>query len=101
MAQVIEQSVAAVGRTAALWLKRLSGPPPKLYDPSIYPISGAMKRFNAVNREHGFGTAYNKARMESQFRVGYLVGQDANGNKYYENKDMPYGGTYPASSRAP
>jgi len=64
--------------------------PPPIYNPSIYPISGAIKRFNEVYRQEGLGGVYNKARMESQFRVGYLIGTDANGNKYYENKDAPY-----------
>jgi len=64
--------------------------PPKIYNPSNYPISGAIKKFNEVYRQEGLGGVYNKARMESQFRVGFLVGTDANGNKYYENPDSPY-----------
>eukprot|EP00966_Prymnesium_polylepis_P234680 5428328-Prymnesium_polylepis.1 len=64
--------------------------PPKVYNPSVYPLDGAIKRFTDIWTKNGFNYAYNKARMESTFRIGYLVGTDANGNKYYEQKDAPY-----------
>lgn len=78
--------VDALAKAAGALMKK----PLKVYDPSVYPIAGAIKKFNEVYRQEGLGTVYNKARMESQFRVGFLVGKDANGNKYYENKDAPY-----------
>jgi len=71
----------------------LAKKPPKLYDPSCYPLSGAIKKFQEMQRKEGFAGAYNKVRMESTLRRGTFVGTDRNGNKYYENLDMPYGRT--------
>jgi NADH:ubiquinone oxidoreductase subunit len=74
--------------------KMLMSAPPKLYNPSYLTIERAMKRFNEVMRsEGGFGMALNKARMETTFRKGTFVGTDYNGNKYYEDRDAPYGRT--------
>ena len=47
----------------------------------------------------GLGAAYNKLRQESRLRAGTFVGQDYNGNKYFEDKNAPYGA--PRKSPAP
>ena len=74
--------------------KFLTSPAPKLYNPSYLTIERAMKRFNEVIRAEGsFGMALNKARMETSMRKGTYVGADYNGNKYYEDRDAPYGRT--------
>lgn len=74
--------------------KFLTSPAPKLYNPSYLTIERAMKRFNEVMRTEGsFGMALNKARMETSLRKGQYVGNDYNGNKYYEDRDAPYGRT--------
>lgn len=76
--------------------------PPKLYDPTVATMRGWMKKFSEVWAKDGFGAAYNKLRMENVMRSGTLVGVDANGNKFYENKSAPYGRTrwveYPTPS---
>ena len=73
----------------------LSKPPPKVYDPSVYPLSGAISKYLRLKKEMAAergdeGLAYNKARMESTFREGTYVGMDYNGNKYYEDLNAPY-----------
>jgi len=74
-------------------MKTLSKPPPKLFFPSFVNFKGALARFKEVERKEGFGLAYNKARMETVFRKGTFVGTDYNGNKYYEDRNAPYGRT--------
>ena len=49
------------------------------------------EKFNEEYLKNGLGPTYNKLRMLNYFRSGTLVGTDTNGNKYYENKDAPYG----------
>ena len=65
--------------------------PPKLFDPTAVSMRGWMKKFNEEYLKNGLGPTYNKLRMLNYFRSGTLVGTDTNGNKYYENKDAPYG----------
>merc|ERR1719482_1836776 len=67
--------------------------PPKLFFPSSVTTKPAMAKFNEVLRKEGFGRTYNKARMETTFRKGTLVGTDYNGNKYFEDRNAPYGRT--------
>ena len=74
-------------------LAALKKPPPKLYFPSFVNLDGFLARFKEAQRKEGFGRAYNKTRMESTLRKGTLVGSDYNGNKYYEDRDAPYGRT--------
>ena len=65
----------------------LSKKPPKTFDPTCYPTAGFWKKWADTARAEGPWGAYRKLRMESVFRVGYQVGTDANGNKYFENPD--------------
>ena len=83
----------AVVRWAGNMLAALKKPPPKLYFPSFVNLDGFLARFKEAQRKEGFGRAYNKTRMESTLRKGTLVGSDYNGNKYYEDRDAPYGRT--------
>ena len=79
-------------------LSALRRGPPRIWDPTTHTIAGWTRRFNEVWRSHGFGAAYNKLRIESAMRGdGTLVGTDANGNRYFENKSAPSG----ARARAP
>jgi hypothetical protein len=78
---------------ATRMMKKLSQPPPKLFYPSFVNFKGFLSKFKEVQRKDGFGLAYNKLRMESFFRKGSLIGTDYNGNKYYEDRNAPYGRT--------
>lgn len=71
----------------------MRGPPKNVYNPEYLTANNFFKRFNEVQRAEGFGLAYNKTRMESTLRKGTFVGMDYNGNKYYEDKNAPYGRT--------
>jgi len=81
-----------------IWATFLRGPP-KAFNPTYLTATNWMKRWKEVEREEnakgnwGFGKAYNKARMETVMRKGTYVGTDYNGNKYYEDKNAPYGRT--------
>ena len=91
---MVDVALAWVAKTASFIMKG----PPKLYNPSFLFINRAVKRFNEVMLKegggmNGFGKAYNKARMETSLRKGTLVGTDYNGNKYYEDREAPYGRT--------
>jgi len=93
-----EQAVAAVTKWASKMIAGAMAGPPKVYNPQYHTWKAWMSRWAEVSREagggfHGFGVAYNKARMESVFRKGTLVGTDGNGNKYYENREATYGRT--------
>jgi len=69
--------------------------PVKRWHPDFVSINGWMKRFKDISRAEGFGTAYNKLRMETTMRQqeGHFVGTDYNGNRYYENLNAPSGHT--------
>jgi NADH:ubiquinone oxidoreductase subunit len=69
------------------------GAPPKVYNPQYMTGKNFLKRLSEVTRKEGWFGAYNKLRMESTFRKGTLVGTDANGNKYYQDLEAPYGRT--------
>jgi len=78
----------------------LSKFPVKRYNPQYLTPANFFKKFSEVQREaanagkdNPFGVAYNKLRMETTFRKGVLVGTDYNGNKYYEDRNAPYGRT--------
>ena len=83
-------AVISFAKTAAT---KLSAPPPKLFFPSYLNFPNFFKRWGEVQRKEGFAGAYNKLRMETTFRKGTLVGKDYNGNKYYEDRNAPYGRT--------
>jgi hypothetical protein len=66
--------------------------PPAIYDPTVHTMRGWQKKFQEVWLKEGFGAAYNNLRMMTVMRTGgVLVGQDHLGNRYFENKDAPYG----------
>eukprot|EP00908_Phaeocystis_cordata_P018993 Transcript_30491.p2 GENE.Transcript_30491~~Transcript_30491.p2 ORF type:complete len:218 (-),score=76.94 Transcript_30491:219-872(-) len=68
--------------------------PPAIYDPTVHTMRGWQKKFQEVWLKEGFGAAYNNLRMMTVMRTGgVLVGQDHLGNRYFENKDAPYGRT--------
>mmetsp|Transcript_13623 Transcript_13623/g.41456 ORF Transcript_13623/g.41456 Transcript_13623/m.41456 type:complete len:224 (-) Transcript_13623:372-1043(-) len=72
----------------------LTRPPPPIWDPTMVTIRRWTERFKQVWRTQGLATAYNKLRMENQLRAGgQLVGTDANGNRYFEDLNAPYGRT--------
>ena len=75
----------------------MAGPPKigagGLYNPQYITGENALKRFSETVRAEGYWGAYNKLRMESVYRKGTLVGSDGNGNKYYEDRNAPYGRT--------
>jgi len=86
-------TVVATMEPAMKWvtktIKFLSQAPPKQYNPSVYTWTNWMKKWQEEQLKHGFWRTYNKARMETLFRKGVLVGTDGNGNKYYEDKTAP------------
>ena len=83
----------AVAAWATKTAKFLMAGPPKPYNPQYITIANAWKRFNDIKRKEGWMGAYNKLRMEGVLRKGNLVGMDYNGNKYYEDRNGPYGRT--------
>lgn len=89
----MEAGLTAVSRWAKSVVTTLSKPPPKLFFPSFVNFKGFFAKFKEAERADGFWRAYNKTRMESTLRKGTLVGTDANGNKYYEDRNAPYGRT--------
>ena len=97
----INSLINAVTRVATA----LSKAPPKLFDPrNQAPPSVALSRISDLWRTMGLGGMYNKMRMESSTRKGYLVGTDENGNQYFEDKTACYGTRVPpdlASGIAP
>mmetsp|Transcript_28812 Transcript_28812/g.84452 ORF Transcript_28812/g.84452 Transcript_28812/m.84452 type:complete len:184 (+) Transcript_28812:73-624(+) len=66
---------------------------PKGYTSIYYPLGDAIKKFAQEYRHGGLFHAVNRLRQMNQLRLGRLVGEDTNGNKYYENTAMPYGRT--------
>jgi len=86
-------AMEAVAKWATKMMDALKKPPPKPFYPSFYFAKNALARFKEVQRKEGFGAAYNKARMETFLRKGTFVGEDENGNKYYEDRNAPYGRT--------
>mmetsp|Transcript_70144 Transcript_70144/g.116516 ORF Transcript_70144/g.116516 Transcript_70144/m.116516 type:complete len:223 (-) Transcript_70144:152-820(-) len=71
-----------------------SKPPPATWDPTVIPMRSWIKKFGEISRVEGIGRAYNKLRIETQLRSGgQYIGTDYNGNKYFENKNAPYGRT--------
>ena len=80
-------------------VRALSHAPTPRYNPTVAPVGKWLRRFENEMNEKGLGTAYNKLRQESRLRAGTFVGQDYNGNKYFEDKNAPYGA--PRKSPAP
>jgi len=89
----MEPWVAAATRFVKSVVEVAKAGPPKAFNPVYLNANNFLKRFKEVERAEGFGKAYNKVRMESVLRKGTLVGTDYNGNKYYEDRNAPYGRT--------
>lgn len=91
----VEAWVNAASKFATkMYEAAMRGPPKPLpFNPQYISPSKALKKFQEVQRAEGFGTAYNKLRMESTLRKGTFVGKDYNGNSYFEDKNAPYGRT--------
>ena len=86
---------ALTGNISGAFKAFLRGPEP-LYDPTVHTIRGWQKKFMQVWRDEGFGSAYNNLRMSTVHRSGgVLMGTDHLGNRYYEDKNGPYGARQP------
>jgi hypothetical protein len=83
----VERLVKLVGDAVSA----LSRAPTPRYNPSVAPVGKWLRRFENEVNEKGIGLAYNKLRQESRLRAGTYVGQDYNGNRYFEDKNAPYG----------
>jgi len=94
MANFVNAAVNWAGRMVTAY----KAGPPKVYNPEYYTWKAWMTKWSEVSRENGggmdgFWVTFNKARIETVFRKGTLVGTDGNGNKYYEDNSVPYGRT--------
>jgi len=94
MANFVNAAVNWAGKMVASY----KAGPPKVYMPEYHTWKAWMTKWAEVQRENGggmdgFWVAFNKARVETVFRKGTLVGTDGNGNKYYEDTTVPYGRT--------
>ena len=74
-------------------MQTLMKAPPKVYNPQYMTGKNFWIRLAEERAARGWWGVFNKLRMESTFRKGTLVGSDANGNKYYQDNDAPYGRT--------
>jgi len=72
-------------------MPRLLPTHPKAYTSIQYPFADQLKKFAQELRIGGLFHAVNRLRQMNHLRVGRLVGEDTNGNKYYENTNVAYG----------
>lgn len=82
MANFVNAAVNWAGKMVASY----KAGPPKVYMPEYHTWKAWMTKWAEVQRENGggmdgFWVAFNKARVETVFRKGTLVGTDGNGNK--------------------
>ena len=90
----MSSAVKALVETATGAVSAFFRGPKPIYDPTVHTMRGWQKKFKAVWNAEGFGTAYNNLRMTSVMRTGgVLMGTDHLGQRYYENKEAPYGRT--------
>jgi hypothetical protein len=72
-------------------MKRLLPTHPPGYTSIQYPLADQLKKFAQEMRVGGLFYAINRLRVQNHLRLGRLVGEDSNGNKYYENTNNAYG----------
>ena len=88
-----------IGTRAALAaMPRFLPTHPKGYTSIYYPLGDALKKFSQEMRKGGLFYAVNRLRQMNLLRLGRLVGEDSNGNKYYENTNVPYGARVPPNA---
>lgn len=73
---------------------------PKGYTSVQYPLADQIKKFFHELRIGGLFHAVNRLRQMNHLRSGRLVGEDTNGNKYYENTNAAYGARAPCKAHA-
>jgi len=66
-----------------------------------YPFADQLKKFALEWRIGGLFNAINRLRMMNHLRMGRFVGEDTNGNKYYENTNVAYGRSRWVEPRVP
>lgn len=81
-------------------MPRLLPTHPKGFTAVQYPLADQFKKFAHELRIGGLFHAINRLRMMNHLRSGRLVGEDSNGNKYYENTNVAYGAPPPARRRS-